>query len=171
MLAIRAHLEKRHGGEGPVIRDVLDDGEARTAVRAIGKWVMEAAVALCKNIFKAGFAGGYIGRDELVLARLSHAVPYLEPLVAGRRVKTDRYPLYPCQRRGFLLQFGNKKVEDFAIALNFDLYVLRSVAYPSFEMVFTRQAVYEGPETYSLYHAPGADTGKFNLIRVFYGHA
>ena len=68
-LAIRAHLENGHGGQRAVIGNILDDGEARAAVGAVGERIVVAAVAVCKDIVEAGLAGGYIGRDELVLAR------------------------------------------------------------------------------------------------------
>ena len=43
--ALRAHLEFAHGGDGPVVGEVFDDGEARPAVRAVDKRVVVAAIA------------------------------------------------------------------------------------------------------------------------------
>jgi hypothetical protein len=35
----RAHLERGHGGEGPVIRNVFDNGEPRATVRAVDEGI------------------------------------------------------------------------------------------------------------------------------------
>ena len=43
-LAVRAHGKGRHGGQGPVVGDIADDGEARPAVGAVGKGIAVAAV-------------------------------------------------------------------------------------------------------------------------------
>ncbi len=42
--AVRTHAESGHGGLGPVVGDVFDDGEAGTAVRAVGERIAVAAV-------------------------------------------------------------------------------------------------------------------------------
>ncbi len=88
-LAVGAHLEDAHGGQRPVVGDVLDDGEARAAVGAVGEGIAVAAVALGENFLQAGAAGGDIRRDELVFARLGYAVADFKALVAGGLIEAD----------------------------------------------------------------------------------
>jgi hypothetical protein len=123
-LAIRAHLENGHGGEGAVIGDVLDDSEAWAATGTVGERIMETAVARGKDIVQARLTGGYVGRDELVLAGCGNAMADLKTFIPGRRVEADGYIFYPCQRRGFILQFRNKEIEGLSISLDLDLYIL-----------------------------------------------
>ena len=42
--AIRAHGKIRHGRLRAVVRDILDNGEARTAIGAIDKWIAVPAI-------------------------------------------------------------------------------------------------------------------------------
>jgi hypothetical protein len=67
-LAVRAHGEDAHGGVGPVVRDVGDDGEAGAAVGAVDEGIAVAAVGRVEKLPQAVWAGGYIRRDEQVLA-------------------------------------------------------------------------------------------------------
>jgi hypothetical protein len=58
--------EDRHGRIWPVIRDVGDDGKARTTVRAVGKGITKAAVVRVKEFLDAFPAGGYVRRNKLI---------------------------------------------------------------------------------------------------------
>ena len=77
-LAVGAHGKGRMVVSGPVVGDVADDGEARPAVGAVGEGIAVAAVGGVEQLAQAVGAGGDVGRDELVAARLGHAVADLE---------------------------------------------------------------------------------------------
>lgn len=62
--ALRAHLESAHGGHGAVVGEVLDDGEARSAVRAVDEGVVVTSVLRVEELAYTGVAGGEIGTDE-----------------------------------------------------------------------------------------------------------
>ncbi len=55
----RAHGKFLHGGPVPVIRQVLDDGETGTAIRAVQEGVINAPCLLL-HIYQAIHADGYI---------------------------------------------------------------------------------------------------------------
>ena len=84
-LAVGAHHEAAHGGVGAVVGDILDDGESRAAVGAVGEGVAVAAVAWREQLREAGIAGGDVGRYQLVPALLGEAVPDLEAGIAPGR--------------------------------------------------------------------------------------
>ena len=75
-LAIGAHDETTHGGLGAVVGDVLDDGEARPAVGAVGEGVSVASVRWRQEFAPAVIAGGDVGGDQLVFALLGQTVSY-----------------------------------------------------------------------------------------------
>src|ERR1017187_7971764 len=60
-----------HGGVGPVVRNLLDDGVARSAVGAIGEGVPIAAVGGVAQGGQAVRAGGDVRRNEHELDRKS----------------------------------------------------------------------------------------------------
>ena len=62
-LTLRAHLEAAHGGLKTIIRDVLDDSEARAAVSAVGKGITVTPVAWSQNLTQTGLAGSDVRRD------------------------------------------------------------------------------------------------------------
>src|SRR5215212_5933434 len=62
--AIGAHLEARHRCCGPVVRERAGDGEARTAVRAVGERVAVAPVRGVQKLSQAIFARSDVRRDE-----------------------------------------------------------------------------------------------------------
>ena len=59
--AIRAHLKRRHGRIGSVIRDVGNDGETRSAVGAISEGVKIAPVFWVEEFTQAISAGDTSG--------------------------------------------------------------------------------------------------------------
>jgi hypothetical protein len=63
LAALLAHREGPHGGLVPVIGKVLDDGEPRAAVSAIGEWIKVPPVFFIEELVPAVFAHGRIVRD------------------------------------------------------------------------------------------------------------
>jgi hypothetical protein len=98
-LTLRTHLETAHGGLGAVVGDVLDDGEARAAVGAIGKRVAIAPVGKIQNLSQTGLAGSDIRGDKLILALLGDAMPDLKAAIAQRSMASYGDILQASQRR------------------------------------------------------------------------
>jgi len=63
-LARRAHRERGHRRQRPVIRDATHDREARPAVRAVDERIAEAAVGRVEQLAQAVGAGRGVGRDR-----------------------------------------------------------------------------------------------------------
>jgi hypothetical protein len=103
-LASGAHLEVTHGCLGAVIGHVLDYGEARSAIGAVGKRVTIAAVTRIQQLTKASLTRGDIGGDELVFAFFSKAVTDLKTCMADRRMISDSYVFDMSQRRSLCLE-------------------------------------------------------------------
>jgi hypothetical protein len=61
--ALRAHPEACHGRFWPVVREVLDDGVARSALRAVGEGIAVAAVERVLDFSAAVCADGEIRQD------------------------------------------------------------------------------------------------------------
>ncbi len=64
--ARHAHRKPGHGGERPVVGNVADDREPRTAVGAVDERVAEAAVGRVGQLAEAVGAGSGVGGDERV---------------------------------------------------------------------------------------------------------
>ena len=72
-VAVRAHREGAHRGLGPVIGHVLDDREARAAVRAVDEGIAVAAVGRVAQFPQAVLADADVRRNERVALRLGFA--------------------------------------------------------------------------------------------------
>ncbi len=83
-LTVWAHGELVHGCLGPIVGDVLDDGEARPAVGAVDEGIAVAPVPSVEHLLQAIRAGGDVRRDQLVGARLRQALQDDERVAAIR---------------------------------------------------------------------------------------
>jgi hypothetical protein len=130
-LALRTHAELRHGGLGSVIRDILDDGEPRSTVRAVGKGVSEAPVQGIKDLPLAGLAGGNVRGKELVFPCLLHALPDFESLI------TRWFEILGPERfdagagRGLLRDLPGKLLDSSAVSFDFEMNPFRGIMDPS----------------------------------------
>jgi hypothetical protein len=57
----RAHGERRHGGQRPIIGNVFDDGEAGAAVGAVDERIAVAAISRVKQFSQAVGTGADVG--------------------------------------------------------------------------------------------------------------
>lgn len=96
----RAHLEVRHRGRGPVVRQASDDREPGTAVRAGDEGVAVAPVRRVRQLVEAVAAGGDVGRDEGPGPVGRAGVLDGETLAAARRQIARPYVLDDRERRG-----------------------------------------------------------------------
>ena len=53
MLTFRTHLETAHGGQWAVIGNVIDDGETRSTVGAVGECISISSVGFIEDLFSA----------------------------------------------------------------------------------------------------------------------
>ena len=59
-LALGTHLKVSHGGFGPVIGDIIDDGVTGTAVGAVNKRVLITPVPRVQQFLQAVIANGHV---------------------------------------------------------------------------------------------------------------
>jgi hypothetical protein len=85
-LAIGTHYERAHSGFGTVVRDVLYDGEAWSAICTVGKGIVVAPVFGVEDFFEAGLACSDVRRHQLILAFFSNTVPNLKLCIVCRWV-------------------------------------------------------------------------------------
>src|SRR5215208_2661747 len=145
--AIGAHLEARHRCCGPVVRDRAGDGEARTAIRAVGERVTVAPVRGVQKLSQAIFARSDVRRDERLTTQPIPALLDAELAVPERR---ERLP-----EDG--LDHGPGRRVFFRRALDFDADALSIVADRPREPVPACQGVDEGPEADPLHDATHTD--------------
>jgi hypothetical protein len=130
-LALRAHLEAAHGGLGTVIGYILDDGETRAAIGAIGKWITIAPILGIKYLFQTGLAGSDIGRDKLIPTLFSDAMTNLEISIALGLMAAYGDILQPSQRRRHSYKVIKKSLQGMLLPLDLDLDIARGVANPA----------------------------------------
>ena len=107
-LAVGAHGEGGHGGQGPVVGHVLDDGVARAAVGAVDEGIAKAAVARVAHFGQAGLAHRGVRADqgpagagpgganlEFALTRLLVRLPAADP---GDPGQGGRLPFQPREK-------------------------------------------------------------------------
>ncbi len=93
---VRAHGERPHRGLLPVIREIVDDGEAGTAIGAVGEWIEVSPVRRVEHLPQARAAYGEIVRDgDPPLPSLALHDP--EAHRPSARVREPRTVLHPVQ--------------------------------------------------------------------------
>ncbi len=115
-----AQAKLGHGGVGPVVRNVLDDGVARSAIGAIGEGVPIAAVGGVAQVGQAVRAGGDIRRNEHELAGGILRIADRKLLIANRFEMFDADLVELGQGRRFAAQRSLEAVERLFRAFHFD---------------------------------------------------
>ena len=152
-LAGLAHHEALHRRAGPVVRQRLDDGEARAAVRAVGEGILEAAIRGIEDLAQAIVAGGDIRKDERDQRPVGRALADLEPGIAAR-VEPRCFQALDCgARRPFGKEPRQEAVEGETIPLDLDAHPLRRVAHPSLEVQRDGETVDKRSEADALHGA------------------
>jgi hypothetical protein len=154
-----AHAEAGHGGGGAVVRNVLNDGVARTAISAVGKRVEIAAVGWIVEVAQAVVAGGNVGRDQGEISHRPSALSNLETGFAGRLQVRHVDFGNPRQRRTFRAQplEENRDLAALAFDLGFNLNPGLGVSHKAADAEPARQVPYEGPEANPLHGAANSD--------------
>ena len=137
--ATRAHGEILHGRCRAIIGQRPDDGEARTAVRAVDERIAAATVFGVEQLVKAIVAGGQIGGNQRGLLGVvivgKADVERAEPL-QRHLLEIDFLDL--CGGRGVHVQLGDELVQQARLALGMDEHAFHSVEHPAVELVFLR---------------------------------
>ena len=152
-LAGRAHVEGGHGGFGAIVRDIADDGVARTAVSAVGERVAEAAVGGIGEIAVAIVASSHVGRNQRKLAGFGDAGADGEGGFAHGGQFGDLHFLNPGERRRILLEGCDESVHGGWVAFHFRHQAGGRVQDVARQSEFLREVVDEGAEANSLNNA------------------
>ena len=128
-----------HGRCRAIIGQRPDDGEARTAVRAVDERIAVATVFGVEQLVKAIVAGGQIGGNQRGLLGVvivgKADVERAEPL-QRHLLEIDFLDL--CGGRGVHVQLGDELVQQARLALGMDEHAFHSVEHPAVELVFLR---------------------------------
>ena len=121
-LAVGAHPELTHGGLRPVVGYVFDDGEAGSAVGAVGEGVTIAPVLRREDLVPAWEAGGDVRRDQLVFPLLGQAPADLKALVAPAGDRRGSDCLDPGHGGSLSRECGQKSIDGRCLPLHFNLH-------------------------------------------------
>ena len=153
-VAVRAHGKAPHGGQGPVIGHVFDNGKAGAAVGAVDERIAVAPVLRVQQLPQAVRAETDVRGDERVALRLHAAVENAEVRVSFERAAPVRFDrLDDRQQRRAPGQGPKKGLQRLPRALQLQLHAGGGVLDPAFEAELPHQAVNEGPEAHPLYDA------------------
>ena len=152
-----AHAKGSHGGARTVVRDVANDGEARTAVGAVDEGVAEAAVARIQHFAETVVADGHIGRDEGFGRSIEAAGEDAEGsfglrLGVARKKRSDF-----CQGRSFGGETFEEAIKLVGLALNLNGYAGWRVGDEADEIALLCEAIDERTEAYTLHDAGDVD--------------
>ena len=142
-----AHFERRHRGLRAVVRQMPGDGEAGTAVRAVGERVTVATVAGREHIVRRD-RGGDVPRFALMNG---------EGRIALQGNSAAQNRIDSGERRFGGTECRFKPQYSFSLPLNFDPDTGRVIKDEAGQMAFKRDPVNGGPETDPLYKTGYAD--------------
>ncbi len=157
-LAFRAHGERRHGGQRPVVGHAGDDGEPGPAVGAVDERVAEPPVRRVRQFGQAVVTGRAVGRDQRAAPAGVVAGDDREPGRPGGGHRRRRHPVHPGQRRRLRLQQAQKLLNACCRALDLCEHAIDVVADPPGQAQPGGEGVDEGAEAHPLhdpFHADG----------------
>ena len=179
--ALLAHGEGRHGRGHPVIGQVVDDGEARPAVRAVDERIPVAAIVGVEQLAHAVLARGKLGRDE---RRLFYGIIVgkadLEAVEVLQGHFLDVDLLYAGRGRRIVRELHDELVHQLALALGMNVHAVGSVQHPAVDEVLLRHPVNEGAKPHSLHNALHMNIDRINhkplpclgpFSAIYYGQA
>jgi hypothetical protein len=127
--AIVTHSKDCHGGFGPVIGNVVNDGVSWSAVGAVNERIEVSPVLRLKEFPEAIAADCCVRRYEGCSLFTLFAGLDLESAVGSGREFLSFYLGNACQRRGRCRQFFEKMVESISASLHLKFHALRRVGY------------------------------------------
>ena len=130
-LALRTHDEALHRSVGTVVRQRLDDAEARAAVGAIGERVTVAAVMRIEDLGEAIRAGGDVREHQRGPGPVGIARTDRKARVADRVEPGGFEALDGAARRSFSFEAEQKRFQRRTGAFDFNEDALRRVVHPT----------------------------------------
>ncbi len=150
--AALAHGEVLHRRALAVVGQLLDDGEARPAVRAVDERVAVAPVVGVEQLAHAVVARGQVGRHERgLLHRAGVREADLEGVEVLQRNLLERHFFDARGGRRVLGQLDDELVEQLRLALGMDEHAVGSVEHPTVYQVLLRHSIDEGAESHPLH--------------------
>ena len=153
-----AQVEPAHRGQGPVVGQALDDGEARPAVGAVGERVAVAAGRRIPQLGQAVLAGGHI-RGYQRLPAAAGAVADAEIPFAQGAQPADPHFLHRRQTGRLLPQVADEGLHLVPLPFRFHRDPGGMVIHPAGKRMLPGQPVDEGTEAHSLHDAADFQTG------------
>ena len=156
--AFRAHGERGHGGQRPVVGHAGDDGEPGPTVGAVDERVAEPPVRRVRQLGQAVVTGRGVGRDQRAAAAGVVAGDDREPRRPGGGHRRRRHPVHPGHRRRLSLQQPQKLLNACCRALDLCEHAIDVVADPPGQAQPGGDGVDEGAEAHPLhdpFHADG----------------
>ena len=152
----------------PIIRQRLDNGETRPAIRAIDKRVAITPVLRIKKLCQAIIAGGEVGRDKRCL-RDGGIVgkANLKTLKALERNLADVNPLHLGSRGRLLRELHDKLVNERLFPLDMDVNAVRRVQNPPVHKIALCKPIHKGTEPHALDNAVHMQTQRAQHIDPF----
>ena len=158
-----AQGEVLHGRAGAIVGQLLDDGEARAAVRAVDERIAIAAVVGVEQFARAIVAGGKVGRHERGLLHGGGVGKAdLERVETLDRHLFERDFLHARGCRRVLGQLEHELVEQLPLAFRMGEHAVGGVEHPAVHEVLLRHAVDEGAKAHPLHDALHLDVERFD---------
>ena len=131
-LAIPAHGEFAHGGEGAVVGHVPDDGEPGAAVGAVEEGVAVAAVGGVVQLPQTVGAGAHVGADQRLPPGKGFAFQNGETLITRQFRQVGALNPGDDGQRGLFRGEGREKLlQPVGLALQLQFHTARGVAHPA----------------------------------------
>jgi hypothetical protein len=149
---VDAHRKAGHRRVRTVVRNLADDREPRTALRAVDERIPVPAIVGVEELTEAVLARGDVGRDERALPRrLARGDRELGLAAQRQRLHRDRVDAGQARR---LVPNGLRKhVEHRRRSFRLDHHAVAVVEDEADEAVSSREAVHERPEPDALHDA------------------
>ena len=150
--AIGAHLKRRHGRLGTIVGQLIDDREARAAIRAVDERIPVAPVARVEQLCKAIVAGGQIGRHQRAfvgIIDLRFADLKRRAILERNLFQLDFLHTRSCWR--IHVQLSYKLIDELRFPFGVDEYAIEVVQHPARNEIASRKPVHKRPEPHSLH--------------------
>ena len=146
----RTHVEDRHGGLGPVVGHLADQGKAGAAIGAVGEGITQPPIMRVADFPGAIGAEAHVRGNNRLGAGKTGAGGNDKGLLPQGRRRFGHHPLHPGQGRGLRQELAGKQVQVGRRPLHLDFHPPGGVAHPAREVVAPGQAVDKGAETHPL---------------------
>ena len=165
-VTVRAHRKGFHRGLRPVIGDILDNGETRSAIGAVDEGKAVAPVCRVSHLAQAVRTDADIRRDQRVPLGLALALddPEIRKALKGNPVCPDLFN--DGERRGLFRQLAQEGAESVFVPLQSQGHAGGGVADAALQGMRTHQAVDKRPKAHPLDDAANSDLPRLHPRRL-----